>query len=112
MLDSLDGDYLQQLVFVKRSGERYPGNIDSHPGTTTQEVLRALIERADYVNKQIPCSETQLAKSLMETALYLLEVRAARCHNRILTASIEDIISGIGKCVKCGHIGCNGHNNG
>lgn len=109
VLDSLDGELHQTLTFVKREGSKYPGNVGSHPGTTMQEVLRALIERAEYVNRQIPCEETFMAISLMKSALLLFELRAARRHGRPLTASVEEVVSGVGKCKKCGHVGCVGH---
>jgi len=108
LLDSLDGELVQRLTFVKREGEKYPGNVGSHPGTTTQEVLRALIQRSEYVNGQIPCPETTLAIGLLQSALYLLESRAARCHGRILVADIGALASGASKCSDCGHVGCNG----
>ena len=107
-LDSLDGVLAQQLTFVKRQGPGYPGNVGAHPGTTTQEVLRALIERSEYVNGQISCPETTLAIGLLQTALYLLESRAARRHGRILDESVDTLVSGIDKCVSCGHVGCAG----
>jgi hypothetical protein len=108
LLDSIDGSCPQRIVFVKREGPGYPGNTGSHPGTTTQEVLRALIKRSEYVNRQLPCPETELATSLMKTALYLLESRAARRHGRVLNTSLEQIVTGAGKCQACGHIGCSG----
>lgn len=109
LLDALDGDAVQRLVFVKREGAKYPGNVGSHSGTTLQEVLRALIERCRYVNNQTPCPETEAVTNLLASALFLLEVRAARCHGRHLDASLESVVSGEGKCPKCGHVGCDGH---
>jgi len=99
----------QRLYFVKREGEGYPGNVGHHTGTTSQEVLRALIERGEYVNGQIACAETEAATALMRTALLLLESRAARRHER-LTPELERL-KGIEiqlVCKKCGHIGCKG----
>jgi hypothetical protein len=107
-LDSLDGDLEQTLTFVKREGQNYPGNVGSHPGTTTQEVLRALVKRAEYVNGQAPCAETQAACELMKAALYLLEVRAARRHGRHLDRPLAAVVAGAGKCKRCGHVGCTG----
>lgn len=40
----------ESLLFVKRQGEKYPGNTFHHHGTTLQEVLRACCERLRYVN--------------------------------------------------------------
>jgi hypothetical protein len=108
LLDSLDGDAVQRLVFVKREGTKYPGNIGSHPGTTLQEVLRALVERCVYVNRQIPCDETGEVIDLLTRSLVLLEERAARRHGRALMATAGEIVAGAGKCAKCGHVGCAG----
>lgn len=108
VLASLDGDAPQRLTFVKREGEGFPGNVGSHPGTTTQEVLRALIDRADYVNGQIPCAETEAAAALMRSALLLLELRAARRHARTpgAFATLDEAIDGTHACPRCGHVGC------
>lgn len=108
LLDSLDGEQTNRLVFVKREGEKYPGNVGSHAGTTIQEVLRALIERCRYVNDQIPCRETETATRCLIAALRVLEERAARRHGRALTVPLPDLISGAGKCPACGHVGCAG----
>lgn len=107
VLASLDGDAPQRLTFVKREGPGFPGNVGSHPGTTTQEVLRALIDRAKYVNGQVPCAETEAAEALMQSALFLLELRAARRHARIPAAfaTLDEAINGAA-CPRCGHVGC------
>lgn len=86
LLDSLDGNQENKLIFVKREGSKYPGNIGSHPGTTMQEVLRVLIDRACYVNNQIYSGQTALAIEHMKLALYQLEIRAANRHNRPVNA--------------------------
>jgi hypothetical protein len=98
----------QRLVFVKREGEGFPGNVGSYPGTTSQEVLRALIDRAEYVNNQVPCAETQAAKELMSAALVLLELRAARRHGRHIDAPDVEWIVEAPCCEKCNHVGCGG----
>ena len=108
ILDSLDGELLQTLTFVKREGPKYPGNRGSHPGTTSQEVLRALIERSIYVNFQQPCAETEAVTELLKAALYLLEVRAARTHGRVLDVPMLEVMLGKAKCRGCGHVGCAG----
>jgi hypothetical protein len=107
-LDSLDGDLPQKLVFVKREGAGYPGNVGAHPGTNLQEVLRALIERCHYLDNQIPCPETTLVLGLLQSALYLLEARAARRHGRILDAPLGELENPRSKCSQCGHVGCAG----
>ncbi len=112
ILDSLDGDQENHLIFVKREGEKYPGNVGNHPGTTMQEVLRALIERARYVNTKIWSPYTQAAIVNMENALLLFERRAAERHGRIeefLVIERQDVIDGTNKCTICGHVGCSGN---
>jgi len=109
LLDPLDGELLQTLTFVKREGTKYPGNIGHHPGTTMQEVLRALIDRAEYVNSQLPCAETEAGIGLLKAALFVFEARAARYHDRQLTATLDEIVKGVGKCPRCGHVGCASH---
>lgn len=105
-LDSLDGEITNRLKFVKREGNKYPGNKGEHPGTTMQEVLRVLIHRAKYVNNQITCHETEQVIRLLANAIYQLEIRAAKRHGRLVDFSVEDAVSGSKKCKKCGHIGC------
>jgi hypothetical protein len=108
-LSSLDGDAPQRLVFVKREGDRYPGNIGSHPGTTTQAVLRACIDRLRYVNSQVPCAETESAGNDLISAVLKLEIRAARVHGRALNlASIADLEAAL-CCSVCGHVQCEKH---
>lgn len=106
-LRHLDGDGEEILQFVKREGEGYPGNIGHCEGTTMQEVLRALISRAKYVDGQIPCYETDKGIELMRGALRWFEVRAARRHGRIFEDRRNDIELA-DTCEKCGHIGCEG----
>lgn len=50
-LAHLDGQHVERLVFVKREGDGYPGNFGHHEGTNLQEVLRALIDRVEYLNR-------------------------------------------------------------
>ena len=109
VLESLDGDAPQRLTFVKREGPGFPGNVGSHPGTTTQEVLRALIERGEYVNGQVPCAETEAATELMKAALLIYESRAARRHERVMAdfETVDALVAARG-CWRCGHLGCEG----
>lgn len=81
---SLDGYEERYLVFVQRHGPNYPGNTKSHPGTTMQDVLHCLVDRAKYVNNQFPCLETELVLRHFEAALVLLEMRAARVKGKFL----------------------------
>lgn len=104
-LDSIDGGEPQRLVFVKREGPRYPGNIGHHPGTQMQEVLRALIERARYVQAQIPCAETEGAIRAMQLALMLMEIRAKRVKGKSFEGHMQ-FIERLPTCKTCGHVLC------
>jgi hypothetical protein len=107
-LNVLDGDLPlpAYLRFVKREGPGYPGNKGQYPGTTCQEVLRACVDRLEYVNKQQPSHYTQEARSLIKDAIYNLEMRAAERHGRPYPGWDE---ATHGKCCpKCNHVGCEG----
>ena len=106
LLESFDGGTPVELTFVKRSGERYPGNVGSHPGTNCQEVLRALVERSEYLFNQIPSAETECIIGSLRTALLLFELRAARNHGRFLDLpTTKGVMSGA-TCPTCGHVEC------
>jgi hypothetical protein len=109
LLDSLDDGIRQRLTFVKREGPGFPFNNGSYPGTNCQEVLRALIERTEYLNRQIACAETEAAIGLLKSALLLFEIRAARRHERHLDLTDLKDLSSFPTCEKCGHIQCEGH---
>ena len=51
-----DGKLRRQakLKFIKRSGGAVE-HPNEHPGVNTQEVLRALIERTEYLDQILPC---------------------------------------------------------
>jgi hypothetical protein len=116
-LTHLDGDGISQLVFVKREGDGYPGNVGHHEGTTIQEVLRALIKRVAYVMAQEPCDQDTRVMVLLRDALRELEVRAATRRGELealasalasasSTSSLE--IEDVETCQTCGHVGCHG----
>ena len=105
-LNYLDDTNTQELRFVKREGDGYPGNIGHYPGTNIQEVLRVLIDRTKYLDNQIPNYENQGVIQCLRRALWCLEVRAARRHKRKFKGSKEIELQPF--CSKCGHIGC-GH---
>lgn len=113
-LNELDGGSGQTLTFVKREGEKYPGNVGSHPGTTTQEVLRALIKRMEYVNyAQVGHERNVRVIKKLQSALYELEARHAELHG--LHRELNDVMMGwttmedIQTCRSCGHWVCRGH---
>jgi len=96
------------LQFVKREGPGYPGNVYHHPGTTIQEVLRALIDRVKYLNNQIPDKRNDGVILQLQCAIWLLEDRAAQRHGRDFSKITPYKIENRPTCSKCLHIGCNG----
>lgn len=94
------------LSFVKRYGDKYPGNNSRHGGPIMQEVLRALIDRCEYVNNQAYSPETEAAQGLLKAALVLLELRADRIAGRQV-ASVDEYLYH-STCEKCGHVMCGG----
>jgi hypothetical protein len=104
--DEVDPTSSQSIRFVKRQGVRYPFNVGRHPGTTSQEVLRALRARAIYVYNQIPCWETRVSISMLGWIVWLYEHRAAKRHRR-KAPNVKEAISGL-RCKKCAHVGCQG----
>lgn len=97
------------LRFMKRIGDRYPGNSGSgYSGTNCQEVLRALMDRCKYLNNQIPCEETEQIITQLRLSLYCFEVRAAREHGLNLQLSFDELgkIEELPTCRVCGHILC------
>lgn len=68
------------LQFVKREGEKYPGNVGHYPGTTIQDVLRCCIDRLSYVNAQDHHISNIFTMVDLKSAIYNLETRAAMRH--------------------------------
>lgn len=71
------GKDTQTLTFVKRSGGAVHYDHE-WPGLQTQEVLRALIDRTEYLDAIIPCTESQSAAYHLRMALFFYEARAHR----------------------------------
>lgn len=98
----------EEITFMKRIGERYPGNTgEPYAGTNCQESIRVLIDRFKYLYNQIPCDETAHCITLARCILVLLEQRAKRVKGKELIPSessknIEEYTT----CPKCGHILC------
>lgn len=116
-LESLDhglrdeiGDPTVRLRFVKRIGEKFPGNDGvGYAGTTSQEVLRALIDRTKYVEAQrSDCTNWQAIRDL-RSALVEFEMRAARERDDVVSAYLiaaMDEPETAPTCSGCGHILC------
>ena len=96
-----------EVIYVKREGENYPGNVGHHQGTTMQETLRANIHRALYVNNQKPNRHTMNGIKHMRLAILDFETRSAEIHGRELKNVREDI-ENEPTCQGCGHIQCDG----
>ncbi len=105
-LKHLDGSGEEIVQFVKREGEGYPRNVGHCEGTTTQEVMRMTIDRAAYVNAQIPCWQTKVSIWLMSGIVWLYEHRAAKRHGRKAPGLYEAVFGET--CAECGHVGCEG----
>ena len=104
-MNTLDGDVDCTLQFVKRIGEKFPGN-EGEPvaGTTCQEVLRVLINRVNYLQGQAVCEENLLIMKCLRDAIELFESRAARRHGKKFGRSREINIENMIPCPECGHI--------
>lgn len=107
LLTHLDGSGEQELTFVKRIGEGYPGNTPpAHEGTTIQEVLRVLIDRLKYVDHQSPAYEDLDAIGCLRLALLHLENRAARVRGHSFEMYRPPAVELEPTCPVCGHIVC------
>lgn len=104
-LDVLDGHAPAPLRFVKREGPGYPGNVGHHAGITVQEVLRALIDRTRYLDRQEPSSENARALAHLQAALWEYEARTTRKRGMAMTARLETI-ERAPVCRRCGHVTC------
>jgi hypothetical protein len=111
LLDSYDGGLPQQLDFMKREGDGYPGNVGSHSGTNIQDNIRALIHRFRYLNNQHQHINNDHSIRFLQNVLWLLEDRAAERHGfapHDIDFRPDDIENEL-YCTTCGHILCHGH---
>lgn len=106
---NFSGRFAQILTFVKRCDlarpERFPGNTNAYPGTTVQSVLRALLERMRYLQRQIWSLENVFVIFCLRVALWLMEFRAARRHNKWYLKSLA-FAEKSEMCAECGHTIC------
>lgn len=77
-LPNLEHPGTQLLTFIKRSSAAINYANTEHPGTNVQSVIRALIDRSQFLNDIIPCDETQNAVYHLRMALFEYEARAWR----------------------------------
>lgn len=106
-LDVFDGDDVESIRFMKRTGTTYPGNETSYAGTNCQEVIRVLIDRIKYVQNQIYCPQNTTILQHLRMSLLLFEQRAAERRGRSLPSNLSiHSIETIPTCKMCGHIFC------
>lgn len=77
-LDSLEGTNPQQLQFIHKArlNPEDPLSLTTiQDGTTNEEVIKALIDRLETMNKQLPNRDTSIAITHLEDALMRLERR-------------------------------------
>jgi len=73
LLDNVEGGH-SPLEFIHK--ESVNGKlITIANGTTNEEVLIVLIDRMEYLQLQVPCSENEIAITKLEEALKWLEKR-------------------------------------
>lgn len=108
LFDGYDGALHQEVRFMKRIGDNYPGNIKAYGGTNCQELLRVLIDRVKYLDQQKPCEEDKLILYHLRNALYLFELRAFMRNREGKTwpQGSSDTIEDRSTCSHCGHISC------
>ncbi len=100
-----------RIDFVIRVGDKFPGNgTTSYSGCISQEVIRVLIDRTEYVDGQRPHSRNALVLYHLREAFRELEMRAAEERRadfaslfRIERASKPELMS---TCQGCGHVEC------
>lgn len=102
--DSKDGR-LASLHFMKREGNEYPGNVGHHSGPNCQEVIRALIDRVKYLDKQDDCPENKDIVEQLRFVLWLFERRAARRRGHE-QPKLHPELELEPACPTCGHVQC------
>lgn len=97
------------LTFVKRfdptEPTKFPGNHNAYQGTTSQEVIRCLLDRARYVQNQKWCLENVVVILSLRIAIWFLEFRASRKHGKFYLKSLSYAEKQI-MCETCGHTNC------
>jgi hypothetical protein len=76
-LSHLGSEGHETLTFCRRNSAAVTHESE-HPGTNTQEVLRVLIDRSQFLNEVLPCVETESAVQYLRMALECYEARALR----------------------------------
>lgn len=112
LAEGVAGAQPQPITFVKNRGEKYPGNKgEPHAGILSQELIRILIDRTGYLNRQGSCAETEYALSALRQALAWFEVRAARCRGDHIHLWRATALETQPVCEVCGHNCCGRENH-
>jgi hypothetical protein len=114
-----DGAGYQDIQFMKRIGEMYPGNTGVPvPGTNCQDGIRVWCFRVRYLNGQVPCEENEIILEHFRESLLLFEFRAAKRHHKekewqdfiykqnMLVRKSSIPVEEWPYCNKCGHMLC------
>ena len=114
LLRSYDGGGPSRLTFVKRCDppEKYPGNWNAHPGTQIQEVLRALMERCQYINNQIPSEQTEEVEANLanRTTSAKAESSSGTRAGCAILSPLEDVERSVSVCISLRIVpGCPGN---
>lgn len=104
-LPQIDGGGFQFLQFVKREGVKYPGNVGAVCGVQSQTVMRVLLDRARYVQRQKSCFENVIVVLCLLIAVWVLEHRAARIHGMPYLHGLH-FAETAPTCEQCGHTVC------
>lgn len=88
-LDHLDGSGHQLLRFCKRL--IVPGRTEAWEGTTCQETLRALIDRVQVLDAELPWEGNNVILQRLRLALIGFEARALERHVEKGTLRPEEI---------------------
>ena len=110
--DDNSGKVEQDIAFMKRIGEGYPGNKGTpYSGTNCQELLRVIIDRVHYLDGQYKHKNNKAIIRKLRESLWLFEDRAAERHgfaSHDFDFRPEDIELAP-TCKVCGHVICKGH---
>jgi hypothetical protein len=118
LVKGFDSSISQVIEFMKRIGEGYPGNDPpAYGGTNCQELLRVVIDRVEYLNKQKESNYNRHILDALRNVLLMFEERAAEMHGMddVLTKRISaepgfvKNIEKVSVCNVCGHLVCHGH---
>lgn len=96
---TLDGETRQELRFVKRVGDRYPGN------TELQNIIRDCYARVAYIDQQASAREHLATLQRIEDCLWLLKGQAAGEHTRPYRHA-PIFACPAPMCEQCGHTDC------